>query len=306
MNTTSGLALRCLTLDALAVSTSEVLCQNGVDSVLLKGAGLARRLDADRTYADVDLLVAPATISAVRDILQDAGYRMKLPADLYDAAGDWHEQPWSAPGPLPLTVDLHRGFAGVGDHDALWHLLRAQAEPLDLAGGTVLIPDDVGTALLAALHAASPGGFAKPARDLVRALAVLPPSTWEAAGRLAADCDATLAFAVGLRVLPAGTVVAARLGLSSTSVPSSAWLAARLASPTSVALARLTELSGPRHVLRSLARGVLPPPVHLLQIDAGARRGRWGLLWAYARRIGWHVLRLPGALRDLRTARRRS
>ncbi|MEK8109753.1 hypothetical protein NKG94_45510 [Micromonospora sp. M12] len=65
-------------------------------------------------------------------------------------------------------MDLHRGFAGVGDHDALWRLLRAQAEPLDLAGGTVLIPDDAGTALLAALHAASPGGFAN------------PPATWPA------------------------------------------------------------------------------------------------------------------------------
>ncbi|MEK8109752.1 nucleotidyltransferase family protein [Micromonospora sp. M12] len=97
MTTTPGLALRCLSLDALAVSTSDVLRQNGVDSVLLKGAGLARRLDTDRIYADVDLLVAPATITAVRDILHGAGYRMKLPAELCDVAASWHEQPWSAP-----------------------------------------------------------------------------------------------------------------------------------------------------------------------------------------------------------------
>ncbi|MFJ2081957.1 nucleotidyltransferase family protein [Micromonospora chokoriensis] len=306
MTTTSGLALRCLALDALAVSTSELLRRNGVDTVLLKGAGLAQRLGVERIYADVDLLVAPATIPASRDALHGAGYRTRLPAKLYDVAAGWHEQPWSAPGPLPLTVDLHRGFAGVGDHDALWHLLRARAEPLDLAGGSVLVPDDAGTALLAALHAASAGASTKPARDLARALAVLPPGTWEAAGRLAADCDATPAFAVGLRVLPAGAVVATRLGLSSTAVPSSAWLAARLASPTSVGLARLTELSGPRHVLRSLAREVLPRPVYMRRIDAGACRGRWGLLWAYVRRVGWHVRRLPWALRDLRTARRQA
>ncbi|MEK8109754.1 hypothetical protein NKG94_45515 [Micromonospora sp. M12] len=51
---------------------------------------------------------------------------------------------------------------------------------------------------------------------------------------------------------------------------------------------------------------MLPPPLYLRQIDAGARRGRWGLLWAYVRRIGWHARRLPSGLRDLRTARRRS
>ncbi|MET8091472.1 nucleotidyltransferase family protein [Micromonospora sp. NPDC005220] len=306
MTATAGLALRCLALDALAVDTSDLLRLYGSDSMLLKGAGLAHRLGTDRLYGDVDLLVAPASIAAVRDVLNCAGYRMQLPAELYDAAASWHEQPWWAPGPVPLTVDLHRSFAGVGDHDALWRLLRAGAEALDLAGGSVLIPDDAGTALLAALHAASPAGFAKPARDLERALAVLPPQAWEAAGRLAVDCDAMLAFAVGLRLLPAGEAVATRLGLSSTAGPSSTWLAARLASSTSVGLARLTELSGPRGALRSLAREVLPLPVHMRQIDTGARRGRRGLLWAYVRRIARHTRHLPWALRDLRTARRRS
>ncbi|MCI4061279.1 nucleotidyltransferase family protein [Micromonospora sp. R77] len=214
--TTGGLALRCLALDALAVSTSDLLRRQGVDSVLLKGAGLARRLGVDRLYADVDLLVAPHTITAAQTALHAAGYRPTLPPDLYDVAGPWHEQPWSAPGPLPLAVDLHRGFAGVGDPDALWRSLRAGAGPLDLAGGHVLVPDESGAALLAALHAATPGGVGKPAQDLARALTVLPPDAWDAAGRLAADCAATAAFTVGLRVLPTGRALADRLGLPTT------------------------------------------------------------------------------------------
>ncbi|SCF01700.1 nucleotidyltransferase family protein [Micromonospora mirobrigensis] len=304
--TTGGLALRCLALDALAVSTSDLLRRHGVDSVLLKGVGLARRLGVDRLYADVDLLVAPDTITAAQAALHAAGYRPKLPPDLYDVAGPWHEQPWSAPGPLPLTVDLHRGFAGVGDHDALWRSLRAGAAPLDLVGGHILVPDEAGTALLAALHAATPGGVGKPARDLARALTALPPDTWDAAGRLAVDCAATAAFTVELRVLPAGAATADRLGLPAAPSPSSAWLAARLASPTSVGLARWAEQSGPGHRLRFLARLVLPPPAYLRQLDAGARHGRWGLLRAYVRRAGRHVRELPRALRELRTARRRS
>ncbi|GGO28535.1 nucleotidyltransferase family protein [Micromonospora parathelypteridis] len=305
MTVSPGLAVRCLALDALAVSTSDVLRRHGVDSMLLKGAGLARRLGVDRHYADVDLLVAPDSVTAAQDALHAAGYRPKLPADLHVVAATWHEQPWHAPGPLPLTMELHRGFAGVGDYDELWRSLRVGADHLDLAGGRVLVPDEAGTALIAALHAASPAGFGKPARDLAHALAVFSPDTWEAAGRLAARCDAVPAFTVGLGLLPAGVVVAARLGLSSTRGPSSAWLAARLASPTAVGLAHLADVSGPGHRLRVLSRLVLPLPVHLRQFDARAHRGRRGLLWAYVRRIGRHVRLLPRVLRELRTAQRR-
>ncbi|MGC4746292.1 nucleotidyltransferase family protein [Micromonospora sp. DT201] len=305
MTVSPGLAVRCLALDALAASTSDVLRRHGVESMLLKGAGLARRLGTDRLYADVDLLVAPDTVTAAQDALHAAGYRPKLPPDLHDIAATWHEQPWRAPGPLPLTMELHRGFAGVGDYEELWRSLRAAADHFDLAGGRVLVPDEAGTALIAALHAASPAGFGKPARDLANALAAFPPGTWEAAGRLAARCDAVPAFTVGLGVLPAGVAVAARLGLSSTRGPSSAWLAARLASPTAVGLAHLADVSGPGQRLRVLSRLVLPLPVHLREFDARAHRGRLGLLWAYARRIGRHVRLLPRVLRELRTARQR-
>ncbi|SCL32343.1 Uncharacterised nucleotidyltransferase [Micromonospora nigra] len=305
MTVAPGLALRCLALDDLAVSTSDLLRRHGVDSVLLKGAGLARRLGTDRLYADVDLLVAPATIVAAQVALRAAGYRPARPPDLYDIDASWHEQPWTTPGPASLTVDLHRGFAGVGDHDELWRSLRAGAQHLDLTGGWVLVPDDAGTALLAALHAAHPGRVGKPARDLARALEVLPPHAWEAAGRLATDCDAGPAFTVGLRVLPTGAAVATRLGLSSTPGPSSTWLSAHGATPTAVTLARMAEVSGSRDRLRLLARLVLPSPAYLRQGYAGARRGRWGLLRAYTQRAGRHVRQLPRALSELRTARRR-
>ncbi|MGC4888201.1 nucleotidyltransferase family protein [Micromonospora sp. DT227] len=303
---TAGLAVRCLALDALAVATSDLLRRHGVDCLLLKGAGLAHRLGVDRVYGDVDLLVAPETVPAVRDALHAAGYRPTLPPEPYDVAASWHEQPFTAPGALPLTVDLHRGFAGVGDPDALWRALRGPAEPLDLAGGRVLVPDEAGTALLAALHAACPGDSDKPVHDLERALAVLPPSAWVGAGRLATRCDAVPAFTVGMRLRPAGAAVADRLGLPATAEPASMWLAARRATPTTVGLAGAVELPGPwLRRLRLLARLALPAPAYLRQADPAARGGRWRLLRAYTRRTWRHVRRLPRGVRELRTARRR-
>ncbi|SCF19578.1 Uncharacterised nucleotidyltransferase [Micromonospora haikouensis] len=301
--TAPALALRCLALDAAAVAAADLLRRAGTDSVLIKGAGLARRLRADRVYGDVDLLVAPAAFDAAQAALAAAGYRPRIAEERAAEWGHWHERTWAVPGPLALTVDLHRGFAGVGDAHELWRAVRAGAEPMPLAGGTVLVPDVAGCALLAALHAASPGGFTKPADDLARALAVLPADAWADAAGLAARCTAVPAFAVGLRQVPAGRGLAARLGLPEQ-CPPARWLTAHRATPAAVAVARLAELSDPHQRLRGLARLLLPCPTYLRQTDPRAGGGPGALALAFVRRYLRNARALPRALRDLHAARR--
>ncbi|MEU3455149.1 nucleotidyltransferase family protein [Micromonospora sp. NPDC006766] len=298
-----GMALRCLALDAAAATAVDTLRRADVDSVLLKGAGLARRLGTERLYADVDLLVAPAAFGRAQAALAAAGFRPHVCDELTGEGDAWHQRSWYAPGPLSLTVDLHRGFAGVDDPEELWRALRAGAEPMALGGGTVPVPDTAGCALLAALHAASPGRFVKPAADLALALDVLPAGAWPAAARIAVRCAATPAFAVGLRLLPAGAAVATQLALP-TSGPPLPWLTAHGATPTAITLARLAELPGWRRRLRHLARLLLPSATYLRYVDPRARTGPGGLLLAHARRYGRHTRTLLRALRELHTARR--
>ncbi|WP_175440485.1 nucleotidyltransferase family protein [Micromonospora yangpuensis] len=298
----AGLALRCLALDSAALATSDLLRQAGVPSVLLKGAGLAHRLGVERLYGDVDLLVAPASFAAAQTALAAAGYRPREDTALHRRWGLWHEQTWSVPGPVPFVLDLHRGFARVGDADELWTVLYSGAEPVTLAGGTVLVPDEAGCALLVALHAASPGGSARPLADLARALDVLPLRVWPAAAALAERCAALSAFTVGLRLLPVGAAVAAGLGLPATG-GRSYQLAAQRASPLAINLADLDELSRWRR-LRRLATLALPTPDRLRLADPLAGHGAGTLFLAHLRRYRRHARALPRALRELRAARR--
>lgn len=80
------------------MATSDALRHHGVDSMLLKGAGLARRLDTDRLYADVDLLVAPDTVTAAQDALLAAGYRPKLPPTCTTSGRTGTSSPGTPPG----------------------------------------------------------------------------------------------------------------------------------------------------------------------------------------------------------------
>lgn len=296
-------ALRCLALDDAAVRVCAALRDQEIDSVLLKGAGLAWRLGMrrQRLYADVDLLVAPTAFEAAQAVLAALGYRPTIPDSLIDDWSHWYERSWRSSGPVPLTVDLHRGFAGVGEPEAFWLAVWSVRELIDLAGGTVAVPDPACTALLAALHAAAPGGFAKPSADLARAVEVLPPAAWRAAADIAGRCAASSAFAVGLRVVPAGRAMADNLGLPSQ-WRASQWIAAHRGTATAHTLARLAELPTLRLRARHFGRRLFPSPVAMRRANALARRGPSGLALAYAGRLARHVWRLPQASRELRMA----
>ncbi|SCG58074.1 lasso peptide biosynthesis B2 protein [Micromonospora humi] len=299
--TTISRSARCLALDATAVAVCAALADQGIPALLLKGPGLAHRLGlwGRRVYSDIDLLVAPGAFHPAQRVLAGLGWHSPLPDD--PAA---YERPWHLPGPVALTVDLHRGFHGVGDREALWAELHASAEPFALAGGTVLVPGATATALLVALHAAVPGSSAGPRADLARALEVFPAPVWRAAADLAERIDATLLFAVGLRADPAGAERATALDLDRPA-SSTLWLRARRGSSVALGLARLAELPTVRARLGYLARRLYPTAAEMRYTVPLARRGWHGLLLARVLRFGRHVGRVPRAVPELRRAGRR-
>ncbi|MEH1165883.1 nucleotidyltransferase family protein [Micromonospora sp. CPCC 205539] len=298
-------AVRCLSLDTAAATVTAALAERGVEAILLKGAGLARRLGQERhrVYTDIDLLVAPASFDLAQRSLTDLGCRSALPEGGPDHRSHWYERPWRLPGPLSLTVDLHRGFHGVSDPETLWTVLSASAERIALAGGTVAVPDEAGTALLVALHAAAPGLSDRPRADLSRALAVFPADTWRAAADLAAQVGAIPSYALGLRLAPAGATLAATLGLPRRG-PVALWLRAHRASPVALTMAQLAELPTLRDRLRHLGPRLLPTAASMRHASPLARRGPAGLLLAHLARLVRNAGRLPAALAEVRAARR--
>ncbi|SCF27927.1 nucleotidyltransferase family protein [Micromonospora mirobrigensis] len=298
-------AVRCLALDEAAVRTSAALHADGIDSLLLKGAGLARHLGTApvRRYIDVDLLVAPEAFDAARTVLDGLGYRSVMPGARPD---DWvldYEQAWTVPGPGGLVVDLHRGFHGVRDPDAFWAALSATAVRIPLAGGVVAVPDRVGAALLVALHAAMPGRSTGPRADLERALEVFPPDVWSAAADLAGRTRATAMFDLGLRRVEAGARLAERLGPGGE-LTTVEWLTGHRGSGAAHLLARAAELPTRRQRLRYLARRLVPSPAAMRYGRPLAGRGRAGLTLAYLARFTRATWQVPRAVPELRRAAR--
>ncbi|NBE85366.1 nucleotidyltransferase family protein [Micromonospora rubida] len=298
-------AIRCLALDATAAVVTRALADHGVDVVLLKGAGLARQLglERQRIYSDIDLLVAPASFAAAQQVLADLGCRSALPEEQPDRRSHWYERPWRVPGPVPLTVDLHRGFHGVADPEALWTALSRAAVRIPLAGGSVAVPDEVGTALLAALHAAAPGRSGRPLIDLERALEVIHPDTWRAAADLAARTGAVPLFALGLRLTPAGAALATTLSLPRRTTPAR-WIRAHRGSPVALTLAQLAELPTARDRLWHLVPRLFPSPAAMRHSSTLARCGPAGLFLAHLGRLLRNLGGLPAALAELRVAAR--
>ncbi|WP_341718067.1 nucleotidyltransferase family protein [Micromonospora sp. FIMYZ51] len=303
--TALAVAVRCLALDAAAVATSAALRDRGIDSVLLKGAGLAHRLGTERRYGDIDLLVAPSAFDAAQRALAELGGRPVNDGVRPDDLPLHYERSWRLPGAVPGVVDLHQGFAGVTRDEEFWCSLWRSAEEMPLAAERIAVPDREHAALLVALHAATPASSAHPLADLERALAVFPVDTWRAAASIAWRCGAEEAYALGLRLTDQGARVAEELGMP-RHCPPSRWLTAHRASVTALSLARLAELPSASVRLRHVRRRLLPSAAMMRNTSPMARRGRLGLLFAYVWRLVRHVSALPYAARELHAARRAS
>ena len=291
-------AARCLALDQLAAEVITALDRAGIDVVLLKGAGLAQRLYPDnpdgRRYSDVDLLVAPDTFDRAQQVLAGLGLQDCLRGLRTDEM-HWHERLWRQPEPSSLGVDLHRGFAGVGDAKAFWEIISATTEPLQLSGADIRVPGAAGCALVVGLHAARPGLGRKALTDLVVAMALLPDQVWTDAADVARQSGSTRAFARGLRRDPTGATLCERLDLRAGGTLAEV-LVARGVYGAARNLALLSDLPGLRAKMRHIAGRLAPSAAFMRYSQPLARRGIAGLAVSYLLRLGRIAREAPGAV----------
>jgi len=256
-----------------------------------------------RTYVDSDFLVAPANLAAAQGVLEDLGFRPWL------ASGDKRANRATSMHWLraadQANVDLHVQLTGIAvDPEAAWPALRSQTVGHRVAGEAVRVLAAPARALHVALHASQHAGFIDaPQRDLRCALQTVDRATWEAARELARELDAEPAMAAGLRLDPAGAILARELALSED-VPPDVALRLRAETPLTLGIDTLLRERGLLAKLLLLLRELFPSPNFMRLWSPLARRGRSGLLLAYAYRPLWLLARLPAGLRARRSALR--
>ena len=296
-----------LRLDA---ATAEVLARferAGVHALLLKGRSIASWLYPDgneRSYIDCDLLVGPAESAAAGEVLRSLGYRSLL-GDL--GMPEWwceHAAVWQRPSD-GLSVDLHRTLIGVKVDDATaWRVLSAGTAEVVVAGRPVPALGLPGRALHVALHAAQHGAAWPPAiADLERALEAGDDDLWRRAAALAGQLEATAAFVTGLRLVPAGEQLVARLVLPDVR---SVEAELRAGSPPPLALGfeQLAQAPGIPARVKILWRKLAPTADFLRDTDPRAGDGRLGVARAYLRRLLWALRAAPVGLQAWYCARR--
>jgi hypothetical protein len=291
-----------LAVDALTVEVIPACREAGAETILLKGSSIIDWLygpDALRYSVDVDLLVEPGRMDAAGRALDGLGFERREPP-----REERHAYQWIRAGGGP-SVDLHRTLVGIGVSDEeAWDVLSRETEGLPLLGTDVAILAPAGRALHIALHAAQHGlDIEQSVADVAQAADRLPLELWQAAADLAERLEATSAFAAGLRLVPAGRLVADRLRLPTWKAPEVV-LRETTAADVTLTLNRLVEMPGLRSKMTFALRRAFPPPKLMRSRSPLARRGAAGLAAAYVSRVGWLARRLPPATRQVVRARR--
>jgi Uncharacterised nucleotidyltransferase len=274
----------------------------GVPSILLKGPSIVRWLYPGHTrhYGDADLLVPPTARRDAERALESLGFEPILEQRKMPGWWQEHAVEWRRGKGLP-AVDFHRTLTGVGAADQrLWDVLCADTETMIVGGFPATVLSLPGRALHLASHTAQNGADKG---DLSLALVRAGEDTWIEAARLAAELEATPAFAAGLRLVPRGRALAARLNLPPTRSVDVALRAAG-APAQALTLDRLARASGPRERMAIVCHKLLPPPTFMRHWSKRARRGHLGLLLAYGERLLWVMRTIPAAARAWRRERR--
>jgi hypothetical protein len=293
-----GLAARTLAMDLALGEVIGGLDAAGIDAVLLKGPAMAHHLYGDapgtRNYGDVDLLVAPGHFDAAGRILASLGFEDQLAGIRASEAARLHARPWHRDGAACIAVDLHRGFHNVADRLAWWELLRQHCQVLVVEGQPVAIPDRVGCALIACLHASDESSPGKPLEDLRRALRLFDDEVWRQAAGLARSVGAGSAFAAVLCRDRAGAELAARLGLAAADPV--AWFRATSFRPGASSLSLVLAPGTCAARVQRLRDVAFPSPAVFAVGWPIARRGRGGLAVARLGRLCVIAGRLPRLL----------
>jgi hypothetical protein len=297
-----GSAARSALQDVATAEVVTALEARAIPSILLKGPSTDRLLygDTARFYVDSDLLVAPDGVAAARAELRRLGFSSYRPYG--DTPELEHAEVWIR-GEAEVAVDLHWTLPGVEVSPAeLWHVLSSSTERIVVANAEVAVLRAEGVAFHVALHAASHGP-ANPSsiRDLDLALSLLDTTTWRAASDLAGRLGATERFAAGLRLLPSGRSMAAKLGL-----PDDASVRTLLLTRSHLGIERLTRTPGVRRKLALVGRELVPSPAMMRDWWPPAARGRLWLIGGYLRRWAWILIHAGPAMIGWRRAVRDS
>lgn len=276
------LVAQSLLLDRKAATAADHLRAVGVQTILLKGAAIATWLYDDgelRPYSDIDLLVSPAQLHRAKQALAELGYQHLLEHADPCEFGTKEQELF---GPGNVCIDLHHGLIGAeapGQH--CWDVLVRHTVPLRLADGTdVQVLDLPARAMHLALHAAQNGPIDRKAlADLERGLARVDRRDWLQAADLAEELGAAEAFAAGLRLLPAGEVLAEELSLTRRMTVELS-LRTQSAPQHAIFFERLVNTPTTRARAALLARKLFPTAAFLRANSEAASRSRAALAWA--------------------------
>jgi hypothetical protein len=294
-----------LPIDAATLEVIVAMQTQGIDSVVLKGPALTDWYpeDSDRVYGDGDVWVSPACLERAETTLQELGFR---PVKDEDGLPDWwaeHARDWRREMD-GATIDLHAHLQGTTQDPALtWAMLWPRCVEFKLAGKPAKrLPEDA-RALYVTLHATH-HGVARDAsmNHLTAALAAVDDATWSSALKLSRELGALDSFATGLRLLPAGAELAARIGVPDARGVRTSLLAS---SPPPVALGfdQLSEARGLRRV-EILFHKAVPAPGFIRHWWPQAARNRRMLVVGYLYRPVWLLKHAPAGYRAWRDARR--
>jgi Uncharacterised nucleotidyltransferase len=296
-----ALALRNLAIDRLAAQTVAAFADGGIESIVLKGPVLAAWLYPGeiRPYGDADLLVPPERWEDAVATLERLGFSDRLGPMAHPRMESFNSTAFLRG---EENLDLHCAIHGLdADPESIWRAFSAGTASQEVGGATLRVPGRPALLLHVALHAAH-HTEAKPLEDLRRALVVADEELWAAARDLAEELAGAPVFATGLRRLPEGAQLARRLGIGAD-VRSARHDIRHDGVPTAEGIDELLSpgLSfGER--ARMVGRELLPRPEFMRWWLPLARRGRLGLLLAYAWRWIWLAWHAP---RGLLAARRR-
>lgn len=292
-----------LSLDAALAEVVEAFAADEVHPLLLKGPAFAGWLYDDpsqRSYVDLDLLVAPGEFARARRTLARCG--LEPVAQRAHAHQREHHETWGRRRP-PAVIELHHTiFLLEASPLQVWERFAEHAQTVAVGAVAVRAPGPDASALLVALHALLHGvGAPKPRRDLERALDRVDRETWRRASALARELGGEDAFAAGLRIAPEGRQLATELGLPEHGAGRRLRLLAE-GSETAIAIERLLATDGFRTRAGVVVLTLVPAPGFMRARYRLARRGRRGLLCAYVLRPFELAGKLPGAMRAWITA----
>ena len=201
--------------DLIAAEVVRGLEAEAVSSILLKGPSISRWLYngvVERPYSDVDLLIAPDSLSEANEILESLGFDAP-PADLTvnqpRAGREWERR--SDGG----VVDLHPWLEGIGlGPTEAWHEFHISSVEIEVAGVQMRTLNEAARVLHLGLHAAQSGPAERqPLRDLARAIEIVPDERWREAVVLARRLNALPMFTAGLVLDPNGQELLTRMGI---------------------------------------------------------------------------------------------